>query len=451
MKNQALPLLFVLLHFFGIPLMAQVKMGENPKELNASALLELESSNKGFLPTRLSTSQRDAISLPAKGLLIYNTSTNQIEVNFGTPEVPEWNAGFSSSIGLSISAQDTARWNQNGSWTARVSPTGDTLYLPNGSKIILPGISQLNYPTAPTVKTNPPGYLSAGSVLLSGEILRDGGRPVLQRGFVWSKMHNPVLGAVATSNEFAGSGIGKFQTILKDLLLDSLFIRAVAITSVDTTYGNEEFFTFSIVKGSVSDIDGHVYKTVQIGPLTWMAENLRTSRYANGDTIRHSTSALDWVEKRTYAMYAHYNFNEAYDSIFGKLYTFFVAEDNRNVCPTGWHIPSLSEFDLTINNPDINGNASHLRAVETLGNGGYWFAPNFEVTNKTGFSALPGGNINYEGSSVGKNIEAWFWTSTLNSYWATAGVNIKNLYGFRVEFRDSNRPAGYSIRCVKDY
>lgn len=235
MKNQALPLLFVLLHFFGIPLMAQVKMGENPKELNASALLELESSNKGFLPTRLSTSQRDAIPLPAKGLLIYNTSTNQMEVNFGTPEVPDWRATIYSVTGLAISPEDTARWNINAGWTVRVSEIGDTVYLPNGNTVLLPGVSQLNYPqeSSAIVETRPVFRVGTTSVLASGNVINAGGSPVQVRGFIWGTEASLTVGATNATTVVAGSGTGLFQSQIGGLSVAiPYYIRAFFIMEV---------------------------------------------------------------------------------------------------------------------------------------------------------------------------------------------------------------------------
>ncbi|TAE68985.1 MAG: hypothetical protein EAZ85_13580, partial [Bacteroidetes bacterium] len=89
-------LFFLLLTCCVTKLEAQVKIGDNPTIINGSAILELESTNKGFLLPRLSSTQRDAIASPAKGLIIFNTTTNELQVNTGTTSTPEW---IASSVG----------------------------------------------------------------------------------------------------------------------------------------------------------------------------------------------------------------------------------------------------------------------------------------------------------------------------------------------------------------
>ena len=69
---------------------AQVKIGDNPTTINSSAVLDVESTNKGVLPPRLTTAQRAAIAAPATGLMLYNTTENCLQVNTGTPAAPIW-------------------------------------------------------------------------------------------------------------------------------------------------------------------------------------------------------------------------------------------------------------------------------------------------------------------------------------------------------------------------
>lgn len=73
------------------------KLGSNSFNIDASAVLELESTAKGFLPPRMTAAQRDLIATPAKGLTIYNTDTNLLEINTGTTLAPVWKAGTVSN------------------------------------------------------------------------------------------------------------------------------------------------------------------------------------------------------------------------------------------------------------------------------------------------------------------------------------------------------------------
>lgn len=451
MKNQTLALCTALSLLFAGAAHSQIKTGDNPLQLNPSAAFEIASTTAGFLLPRMNIAQRNAIVLPAKGLQIFNSTTNQIEVNFGTPEQPDWNPTFSSATGLGITSQDTARWNQNAGWSVRVSASGDTLFLPQGGFVLIPGASQLNHPASPYVVTRPAGRLSSTSFLAAGEVLTDGGKPVLQRGFVWGSSNNPLLGTAGYITTAAGSGIGVFQSTLDNLTpATTYYIRAFAVNAVDTTYGGVLSFAVPALQGQVTDIDGNIYKTVRIGSLTWMAENLQTTRFANGDTLIHATSRDVWVANSWQSTYANYDYRASNDSIFGKLYTFAAAEDARNVCPTGWHVPSISEVGLLLGTPEVAGLDANLRTVETLDNGGYWFSPNYDVTNQSGFSALPGGLIVEPGSSTGKNIFASFWTTTRDK-WAARWMTISNTQGGRTWSDIDQVYFGRSIRCVKDY
>lgn len=471
MKNQALPLLFVLLHFFGIPLMAQVKMGENPKELNASALLELESSNKGFLPTRLSTSQRDAISLPAKGLLIYNTSTNQMEVNFGTPEVPEWRTTIYSVTGLAISAEDTARWNLNAGWTVRVSEMGDTVYLPNGNTVLLPGVSQLNYPqeSSAIVETRPVFRVGTTSVLAAGNIINAGGSPVQVRGFVWGTEASLKVGASNATTVVVGSGTGLFQSQVEGLSVAiPYYIRAFFINSQDTVYGSVVSFSIPEVSGTVTDVDGNIYETVTIGPQEWMASNLKTTRFNNGDTIALVSASAYWPEGEPWARnlapkFCYYQNSLINQSLFGNLYNFFVVYDERNVCPVGWHVPTTSEWFYLFGNDSLMYDL--LKVIDTgsvpLGTG-YWIETPEGATNATGLNIQPAGFRGLDGVFDGKGRETVFWCENFDNYdlgQSTAtGFPVVMYPGGKFSFPSStvswrarDRRSGYSIRCVKDY
>ena len=101
---------------------------------------------------------------------------------------------------------------------------------------------------------------------------------------------------------------------------------------------------FSIAQQSnltVTDIDGNVYHTVKIGKQVWMAENLKTTRYQNGDSITLVADSTFWGRLRQGA-YCNYNNDEKNSIIYGRLYNYYAVEDYRNVCPEGWEVPAYS-------------------------------------------------------------------------------------------------------------
>lgn len=101
-------LLIIMIALVGSASFAQVKIGNNVTIVDSSSVLELESTTKGFLPPRLTSTQRDAISAPATGLVIYNTTANSLETNIGTSISPIWSSGviITASNGLTVSSSD---------------------------------------------------------------------------------------------------------------------------------------------------------------------------------------------------------------------------------------------------------------------------------------------------------------------------------------------------------
>ena len=96
---------------------------------------------------------------------------------------------------------------------------------------------------------------------------------------------------------------------------------------------------------SVKDIDGNVYRTITIGTQVWMAENLKTTKYRNGDLIGTTTPATLVIEGESTPKYQWaYDGNESNVATYGRLYTWYVATDSRNVCPIGWHVPTDAEW-----------------------------------------------------------------------------------------------------------
>jgi uncharacterized protein (TIGR02145 family) len=149
--------------------------------------------------------------------------------------------------------------------------------------------------------------------------------------------------------------------------------------------------------GYVTDIDGNEYKTITIGTQTWMAENLKTTRYNNGDSINpHFPDNYQDYYKEQFA----YDNNESNIPTYGRLYKYgAVYYNNRNICPTGWHVPTYDDWRSL--GTYLNGSieiqqnprygvtykniANSMKA--TLG----WGSNNVQTNNTSGFSALPGG------------------------------------------------------------
>jgi len=163
----------------------------------------------------------------------------------------------------------------------------------------------------------------------------------------------------------------------------------------------------------LTDIDGNKYKTVNIGGQTWMAENLRVTRYRNGDSIEYNR-LKDWEENTIQYYYVERKKDEGYwfyadndkntDSLFGKLYNWYAINDSRNIAPNGWHVPNATDY-LRLMKYMIDKYGS-LKGETIMANSILWY--NHVIGgdyNNTGFSAIPVGTHN--------DHTAIFWTSTL--------------------------------------
>jgi uncharacterized protein (TIGR02145 family) len=206
-----------------------------------------------------------------------------------------------------------------------------------------------------------------------------------------------------------------------------------------------------IVEDRVTDIDGNVYKTVKIGDQWWMAENLKTTKYRNGDPIPHVTNNNDWTDLSTPAYCSYNNDNTTYGSVYGLLYNWYALDPasngNKNICPEGWHIPTDEELTTLINN--LGGAIIAGGKLKEAGTS-HWSIPNTGATNTSGFTALPAGFRSYvDGSFQYVGVFSHWWTSTQTSETQAWNLGLFNIDA-SANHSASEKKLGFSIRCVKD-
>lgn len=192
----------------------------------------------------------------------------------------------------------------------------------------------------------------------------------------------------------------------------------------------------------ISDADGNSYPTTEIAGRCWTAENLRTSRYTNGDPIVQIEDSREWQEA-TMGSWAYFDNNRSYVSVYGKLYNWNAVEDPRGLCPDGWTEPSDIHWDQMV------------RSLGTDAGGGlkstglqYWQAPNTGATNETGFTALPAANRSNDGSFSSLGGFAFFWSSSEFSDDEAVAWYITH-FNTAVTKRVVNKNFGFSVRCVE--
>jgi len=250
----------------------------------------------------------------------------------------------------------------------------------------------------------------------------------------------------------------------------NLLIRKTDNTVLSIPLSDIVSITFSAAPAvaagnTVSDVDGNVYGTVRIGTQVWMAENLRTARYRNGQPIDHpGADNQAWASIRSGA-YAWYNNDEyVFKRPYGALYNGFAVSNPNGLCPASWHVPSQSEWEIL---REFAGGGrvagGKLKSGRTAPDPHpRWDSPNASASNETGFSAVPSGQRHPGGYYQGLGRGAGFWTSTLSG---AAFNSPAHIYTRSWEINSNSGEivpgggagaggaagnTGLSVRCVKD-
>ena len=189
-------------------------------------------------------------------------------------------------------------------------------------------------------------------------------------------------------------------------------------------------------KGTFTDVrDGRVYAWVKIGTQTWMGENLKVTRYRDGSQISNFTSD---------------NYNT------GNRYRWFVVNDDRKICPVGWHVPSDVEWcqmetylDASINCATTGWKGTNAGGKMKEVGTSHWANPNTGATNSSGFMCLPGGYRLPSGGFETLATGADFWTtsgsSSSTSWYRTLANNTALVYR-----NFGEKTYGFSGRCIND-
>lgn len=216
---------------------------------------------------------------------------------------------------------------------------------------------------------------------------------------------------------------------------------------------------FLIVKNqaqTVTDYDGNVYNEVTIGTQIWMKENLKVTHFNNGEIVPNVLDGFEWSTLTTGARCYYDNDSATHAQVYGALYNWFTVADSRKLCPTGWHVPGDSEWNILEIYLDHSVDTTAMQWVGTdiggkLKEAGttHWSSPNIGSTNTSGFSALPAGGRGFNGMYGGKGeLEDW-WTATI--YDDTSAMK-RYLYYYSAQIERSNwyKTCGWSVRCIMD-
>ncbi len=219
-----------------------------------------------------------------------------------------------------------------------------------------------------------------------------------------------------------------------------LVISAVALTSL------------SAQTDSITDREGNVYQTVQIGDQWWMAENLRVTQFANGDQIPQLTNATEWANTLKGA-YCYYGNKTYFADTYGNLYNWYTVEDERGVCPVGWHVATDEDWIIMEMHLGMSAEeAERMTAWRGTDEGDKIKDESFGGNNSAGFTALGTGYRDPEGIFKAMGTDNDYWTSTpYDNRGNTEGVLHGLLNTNPSTVRNFHVPGyGFCIRCVRD-
>lgn len=310
--------------------------------------------------------------------------------------------------------------------------------------------------TVPTVITSPVTNITETTATSGGTVTDEGSETVIERGICWSKGITPTIGNNITIDE---DDAGTYTSNMTNLnALTTYNVRAYATNKFGTGYGNEISFQTAPPKinfsewinyGNITDQDGNIYKTVKIGEQTWMAENLRTTHYQDGNPIPNVTNLDSWglLINGAYCFYENDILNK---NAYGVLYNWYTIVDQGKICPFGWHVPSDAEWSILEN--FLGGSNFAGTKMKEVGLT-HWISPNIGASNLSGFTALPSGSRAYSINDdfLGLRYFCMWWSSSAHhTFNESAWYRSLNTFESDLERNYYLKRVGFSIRCMMD-
>lgn len=298
---------------------------------------------------------------------------------------------------------------------------------------------------APSATTQPATNVTGTSVTLNGIINTNYLATTVAFDYGMTEAYgNTIIVALGNITDNASINV---TAILSGLNSGTLYhFRIRAENDLGTTYGSDFAFTTLVI-----DMDGNIYKIVTIGTQVWMAENLKTTKYSNGDEIPDEIEGTEWLNLKTGAYCWYNNSENTYKNTFGALYNWYAVHDSRNLCPTGWHIPSENEWAILTTY--LGGESVAGGKLKETGTN-HWQSPNTGATNETGFSALAGGYRYYE---MMGGIELFYGFGSYGCWWAITDYSSEFAWYQTLSYNSNDafqsndwKSNGFSVRCLRD-
>ena len=302
----------------------------------------------------------------------------------------------------------------------------------------------------PTLTTTVLSEITSTTARTGGNISNTGGGAITAKGVCWSTSENPDTDDNST---VVTAGTSTFVSNITGLTDGTVYyVRSYATNSAGTAYGNQIAFITP-----VTDIEGNVYKTAQIGTQIWMAENLKVTRLNDNTSIPIVPGDPEWIAMSTPA-YSWLSNNSANKDLYGANYNWFAVNTGK-LCPDGWHVGTDAEYNtmemyLGIAPAEVNlwgfrgtDEGTKLKGTTTWTDGG-------NGTNSSGFNALAGGYRQWDdGSFPGVGVITYFWTAsddTENGHPTVGWYRRVDNNETRIHKGATEKEGGKYVRCLKD-
>ena len=373
---------------------AQIAINTTGADPNSSAMLDVSSETKGFLPPRMTVIERDQIQNPTAGLIIYNTESQSVDYynGVGWVELSDQSAPLANF--LATPATGIATLTTSFTDLSTNSPTSWMWDFGDG---------ETSTDHNPTHVFNNPGMYTVSLT---------------------------VSNASGTDNEI------KTHFIVVEYLGGGVPCPGTP---------------------TVTDCDVNVYNTVLIGNQCWMKESLKVTHYPNGDDIPYITDNSAWGALDPSSVddaYCYYENNTS--SEYGALYTYAAAiadnwqrdnADDQGICPDGWHLPTDAEWTTLTN--FLGGESIAGLKMKEAGTA-HWESPNAAATNESGFTALPCG--------FRSSPDGWFYcVGEFGNWWLATESSSSDAWYRYIMYSFDNlssnsciKTYGHAVRCLRD-
>ncbi|MCF8234642.1 MAG: hypothetical protein K9G67_06710 [Bacteroidales bacterium] len=425
---------------------------------DASAMLDVQSTEKGVLVPRMSSSERTGISNPATGLLVYDNETRSFWFfnGNGWQEIKKGEELWSTSgtntilenngnVGIGTATPDEKLHINYGN----IKITGDDQNLlsiimedeNSGNEYSISAYEEIRLNTNSTARLTieTDGRVGIGTTAPENSALLD-----------VRSTNKGVLFPRLTENQIDSISDPVDGLIVYNTDDHSLYIfNSYYYDWKQLDFGSGTIGTPFSCGDSVTDIrDQQKYATVSISGLCWLAQNINVGTRIDSSVMQTDNNVIE-----------KYCYRDVEDSCntYGGLYQwnemmqYSMTEGSQGICPLGWHIPSHDEFtDLVSALGGSSVAGGKMKTTGTIEAGtGLWYDPNTDATNISGFSTLPGGSMSVGGPYQNLGYRASFW------HYNTLGITMK--LNFWISY-DSGETGGYltpetdalSIRCVKN-